>query len=250
MAYKISGRNPEDVRILTFNESDWSLEDNTVVSGVYTYEITSLASGTKSVIARNSEGEISGFGGITPTYVAPTDVDATYTVVGTYNDGQVRTDGPYYTATGGTHAVTDHPTHMWLRFTTGVEIPQGATVNSAVLKLYSAYNSFASDHVARIRGNDTDVAAYPTDASDFSSKVKTSTSVDWTLPQQWDNGAAVTSPDISTVVQEIVDRAGFNPSGGLQFFLYYISGNGNKYYASADHGSYSAGQLVINYTPA
>jgi hypothetical protein len=71
MPYKISGTKSEISRIIILNESDWSIESNTVVSGSGAYEIDSLETGNKSVIARANDGEIIGYGGVASEYYAP-----------------------------------------------------------------------------------------------------------------------------------------------------------------------------------
>ena len=65
MPYKISGTLSEQLRIIIVKESDWSVESNTEESSG-SYEINSLVSGTKSVIIRTNEGEVLGYGNITP----------------------------------------------------------------------------------------------------------------------------------------------------------------------------------------
>lgn len=65
MAYKISGTLSEDSRVIIVNESDWSVESNTQESSG-SYEILSLASGTKTVIARANDGYSLGFGNVVP----------------------------------------------------------------------------------------------------------------------------------------------------------------------------------------
>jgi len=62
---KISGTKSETARIIVFDESDWSIESNTVVSGSGSYEILNLESGNKSVIARSNDGEVVGYGLVT-----------------------------------------------------------------------------------------------------------------------------------------------------------------------------------------
>ena len=66
MPYKISGSKNETSRIIVFKESDWSIESNTVVSGTGSYEIDSLATGAKMVIAKTDSGEVLGYGNVTP----------------------------------------------------------------------------------------------------------------------------------------------------------------------------------------
>jgi hypothetical protein len=65
MPYKISGALNDSARILILKESDWSIESNTEES-VGDYEIESLVSGTKTVLALKSDGEVLGYGGISP----------------------------------------------------------------------------------------------------------------------------------------------------------------------------------------
>jgi len=68
MPYKISGTKSETARIIILKESDWNIESETVVSGSGAYEISELASGNKTVVARSNEGETLGYGDVTPTY--------------------------------------------------------------------------------------------------------------------------------------------------------------------------------------
>ena len=66
MPYKISGTKSETARIMILKESDWSIESNTVVSGSGAYEVLSLIDGTKMVVAESNEGEVLGYGSVTP----------------------------------------------------------------------------------------------------------------------------------------------------------------------------------------
>jgi len=68
MPYKISGTKNETARIIVINESDWSIEANTIVSGSGSYEIEYLFSGHKWVIAGNSDGMLLGYGSVDATY--------------------------------------------------------------------------------------------------------------------------------------------------------------------------------------
>lgn len=66
MPYKISGEKSETVRIIIIKESDWSIESNTVVSGPGAYLIEDLEAGNKLIFGRKEDGEIVGYGNITP----------------------------------------------------------------------------------------------------------------------------------------------------------------------------------------
>jgi len=66
MAYKISGTKSETARIMILKESDWSIESNTVISGSGAYEVDGLETGVKTAFSRAEDGEILGFGSVTP----------------------------------------------------------------------------------------------------------------------------------------------------------------------------------------
>jgi len=67
MGYKISGTLTENSRVMIVNEADWSIESNTQETPS-SFEVTTLTSGNKIVLARTSEGEITGFGSVAPIY--------------------------------------------------------------------------------------------------------------------------------------------------------------------------------------
>jgi len=66
MAYKILGTKSETARIIIFKEADWSIESNTVVVGSGAYEIDSLETGNKLIVAESGDGELLGYGNVTP----------------------------------------------------------------------------------------------------------------------------------------------------------------------------------------
>lgn len=65
MPYKIEGSSSEQSRIIVLNESDWSVDATTVVSGNYSVEFS--VSGTKTILSRSESGETHGYSGVTPT---------------------------------------------------------------------------------------------------------------------------------------------------------------------------------------
>lgn len=67
MAYKISGSTEQPTRIIIINESDWSIENNTVENGDYEIIVTT---GPKAIIGRLSDGRSVGFGNISPSIVS------------------------------------------------------------------------------------------------------------------------------------------------------------------------------------
>lgn len=63
---KISGVKSETTRVLVLDESDWSIESNTVVSGSGAYEVETSDTGNRTVLGRTNSGWTIGFGNITP----------------------------------------------------------------------------------------------------------------------------------------------------------------------------------------
>jgi hypothetical protein len=64
--YKISGTKSADARIIVINESDYSIESNTVVAGSGAYEIETIDTTPKTIIARDNNGWVEVYGGVIP----------------------------------------------------------------------------------------------------------------------------------------------------------------------------------------
>ena len=134
----------------------------------------------------------------------------------------------------------------FLRFQ-NITIGQGATISSAYFKPYKS--SYASVPLV-IHGIDADNAAAPSAGSDLAASNFTSANVNWTSSV---GTGQQTSSDIKTIIQEIVNRAGWSSGNALTLavvtstFSYagQYSWNARTYdYSSASE----AAQLVIEYT--
>ena len=107
-----------------------------------------------------------------------------------------------------------------------VIIPQGSTIVSANLVLTSSGDS-ATDNVSSIIiGEATDNASTFSDLANYQARRGTivdgandnnitTASVDWTPVEHWLVGEEYTSPDISAIIQEIVDREGWGYGNSL-----------------------------------
>ncbi|MHC4474417.1 MAG: hypothetical protein ACYTEL_02150 [Planctomycetota bacterium] len=103
-----------------------------------------------------------------------------------------------------------------MRFTS-VMIPRGAAIISAYLKINSGAEGNRGQIYGVVQGESVD------DPADFSSRyigaaARTAAGVDWDHKLTWDSDTWQTSPDISTVIQEVVDRPGWNSGGSLVVF--------------------------------
>ena len=68
MPYKISGAYSKTVRVIILQESDWSVEENSIVSGTGNYEFLDLVNSKKTIIARATDGEVLSYGNVDPAY--------------------------------------------------------------------------------------------------------------------------------------------------------------------------------------
>jgi len=67
MPYKISGTINESADIIVINQSDWAVETTTSESAG-SFEIGLLVSGTKTILARRSDGYAMGYGNVDALY--------------------------------------------------------------------------------------------------------------------------------------------------------------------------------------
>ncbi len=136
-----------------------------------------------------------------------------------------------------------------LRFQ-NMTIPPGAAINKA-------YIQFTADEIdsgttnLTIYGEDIDNApTFTNGASSYniSARTKTSTSVDWTNVPAWtsigDAGLDQRTPDISPIIQEIVDRTGWSNGNSL---VVIITGSGARVAEAYDGIAGSAPLLVVDY---
>ncbi len=154
----------------------------------------------------------------------------------------VNTNAVYFTY--GTATVTSG-----LRFT-GLNIPQGATITGAYMRLTSSQlNSAAS--VITIRGElAADSQPFSTASSDISSRATTASQVDWTTDNEFPvTDDVISTPDFSPVIQEIVDQAGWCGGQNLSLILEGSStdSSSERKARSADYGTTGSPQLVVTY---
>jgi len=141
--------------------------------------------------------------------------------------------------------------NIGLRFQT-VNVPQGATCSNCYLT-YWAYSGRNYTVPTHVNGEDED------DASNFNgetcsgmnSRARTTASVAWEITGLWLINTWHNSPDISTVIEEIVGRGGWSANNAL-VILHDDDGtaaNSNRYDISAyEEASAEAAKLHIEYT--
>ena len=126
-----------------------------------------------------------------------------------------------------------------------VAVAQGATIDSAYLKIeFSA----GTERTFRISGFDLDNASQPSSASEGAHSNHTAAYIDFTIPA--DAGVA-TSPDIKTIVQEVVNRSGWSSGNAMMLGLWMSTTQSDDYNRTFNTGHDSgdtAPKLEITYS--
>jgi len=104
-----------------------------------------------------------------------------------------------------------------MRFTS-VDIPQGATINTAKITFRCGYATSGTVCRTRFRGEDIDDAAAFSTQANYLGRDRTSAYVDWDGIPAWIVDTNYESPEIKTVVQEIVNRGSWASGNDMVIF--------------------------------
>lgn len=131
-----------------------------------------------------------------------------------------------------------------LRFATGVTIPQGATITAASLTLHNNTGSQIDNNV--YCENVDNSAVLTTTASSISARTKTTAFVLWSVT----SSSTVTSPDLTTPVQAVINRAGWVSGNALNFILPDLATGSTSGYSALNHNqtTTNCAQASITYT--
>lgn len=136
-----------------------------------------------------------------------------------------------------------------MRFTS-VAIPAGVTIETAYIQFQCDETDSGATNLT-IRGEDADdAAAISTSSYDISSRTTTSASVAW-APPAWNTigqaGAGERTSDIATIIQEIVDRAGWASGNDI---VIIVTGSGERTAESHNGDSGAAPLLHVEFSGA
>ena len=176
--------------------------DNTIKDGILTERL-------------NSNREIKYPVKIDPTWQVGTGTDDAYRRIETDNfwnltDNNITVgayNGTYYEYGGG------------MRFT-NITIPQGATITEAYLTLRCSNTGQGATN-SRISAEDVDDApTFADNKTTFDTRwaARTTARVDWDAIPDWTLNNDYNSPEIKTVIQEIVDRGGWSSGNDIVIF--------------------------------
>ena len=164
------------------------------------------------------------------------------------DDGSTYTPSNYWDVTSGYLPVGNSYVGFF-RFT-NIPIGQGSTIDSAYLKVYTHEFGLSNAVNIRIRATDEDDAsAFPSSSgtnTDPVNRPRTSASVTGSIPST--RNYLWTSPDIKSVIQEVVDRGGWEDGNAMAIA---IENNGSSFANELNAYEYNtskAAELIINYT--
>ncbi|MEM7418685.1 MAG: PilC/PilY family type IV pilus protein [Pseudomonadota bacterium] len=159
-------------------------------------------------------------------------------------DGTVTTQSNDLVLSSGTKTVTSG-----LRFT-DLNIPQGATIVSASIRFTSEKFNVAGTSFTIAGEASAASTAFSTTNNDLSSRTKTGASVEWSTDNSFpSSGEVITTPDISSVIQEIVDLSAWCGGKSLNILIEGSSTDSasSREARASDVGQSGAPQLVISY---
>ncbi len=139
--------------------------------------------------------------------------------------------------------------YIGVRFT-GITISKGASITSAkIIFRQRKGETDSGDFQVDIFGESVDNATHYNNTTKLKDRSKTTASVVWFTNKTWSSNAKgpdTTTPDIKTIVQEIVNRDGWAQGNALSFILKKDTGN-NRRPGSIDRGITYRAELIINY---
>ncbi len=157
-------------------------------------------------------------------------------------------DGKVYLKSSDLELVVDGSEQVvGMRFT-DVEIPQGATITNAYIQ-FTTDETDAGSCSLTIKGEAVDNAStFLEENKNISNRERTTTSVTW-APPYWrtvgESGSKQQTPELKTVVQEIVNRSGWNSGNSLSII---ISGTGVRTAESYNGSANDAAKLHVDYS--
>ena len=193
---------------------------------------------------------------IFPVYI---DADITEQVSSNLDDVTCRSGNDELSTTDRLSAGDDNGSNYdfraGIRFS-GVTVPKDANITSANLKLYADVTEGPIPDTI-IKGEASDNPGQITSVSDYNNRTTrpyttSGTWVSWDDLSSWTNNSWQTSPDISAIVQEIVNRTYWASNNAMIIYWQDDTGIGYQEYSrifakSRDQSTANAPQLYIEY---
>lgn len=157
-------------------------------------------------------------------------------------------DGSQYVFTSELVMAQDGSDDKWngMRFD-GVNVPQGATIQSAYIQFTVSGTSSGTANLKIWGEMSTDADEFLWTSYDVTNRSKTTDSVAWS-PPDWTTvgaqGADQQTPDLSDLIQEIVDQSGWVSGNAMALF---VEGTGTRWAEAYEGSSTLSPKLYITY---
>lgn len=112
---------------------------------------------------------------------------------------------------------TEDAHHVGICFKS-ILIPKGITITSAHIAITAEETDYTPVNV-RIYGNDVNNASPPVSAAAADALILTDAYKDWNTLPDFNPSTKITTPDLSEIIQEIIDRTGWAPGNNIQILL-------------------------------
>ncbi len=206
--FKVTGKIPFGTRA---SDDEGALELETALAdGILTEKLSSVKD-KETGEARAAVGSIK----IDPTWDVGASSDDAHRELGTGEWSLT-----YSGVVAGANSGTFNRAGCGMRFT-NITIPQASTIDQAYLTLRAILSKSGNDVNTRISAEDVDDApTFADNAVAFDARWanRTTTRVDWNTIPAWTAGLDYDSPEIKTVIKEIVDRGGWNSGQDIVIF--------------------------------
>jgi hypothetical protein len=209
---------------------------------------TSLTIGTHTITAAvNDSRGLPGSDQISLTVISSAPLVFETRITAPTDDAEETISGDVSLASGDLELVFDDEDQtIGLRFQ-GIPIPQGATISQAWVQFQvDSTTSTATSLTIRGQASD-DPVTFSFSSGDLSSRPTTAAAVGWT-PPAWlvksEAGPDQQTPDLATVIQEIVDRPGWTADNSL---VLLVTGTGQRIAESFDGKPSAAALLHVEY---
>mmetsp|Transcript_12787 Transcript_12787/g.14752 ORF Transcript_12787/g.14752 Transcript_12787/m.14752 type:complete len:373 (+) Transcript_12787:64-1182(+) len=180
------------------------------------------------------------------------EVTISRTITNTFDDVEEETDGYLLYDSSDIELAYDYLRPSTFALVIGLRfnrlnIPQGCRISSAFIEFQCDEEATTVSPIITIWGEDVDHSQRPQRQDSFaiSTRAKTSASVLWDDFEVWELGVKYNSPELRTIVQEIVDRTGWRANNSIMFMLEGDSSNKTRI-AEASDGA-GGPKLVVMY---
>ncbi|MEM8941837.1 MAG: PilC/PilY family type IV pilus protein [Pseudomonadota bacterium] len=169
----------------------------------------------------------------------------------TNDDAEEFSDGTIDTVSNGDF-LFDGASLIGVKFS-GSSVPPGANIRNAYLR-FNAIDGDTAQVSYQIFGQTGLNDVFTTTASSISTRPVTTASVDWLITEEFANDEWANTPDVTAIVQELVNEGTWNPGGGGEDDMVFIlrphptiATTGQRRFRTRNASTTRAPELVIEY---